>query len=601
MSRASFDTFYHNFDFNFPSNAHALRYIRDFSGDPIVESQAIHELTHFYFSVSPVTRALRALRNKALFTLLSVFEYTKTKQIEKIDKDQLFRAVNQWRMAEAITQYLLPLYEGTALMAEFDCCLVPPPAKSDAMTFLALQVSQSTAAIKGGRLFQLGLHKKLGHPDGLEAVLLDAISDRLTSPEIHARKIDLLNYPLDYQMPSKCYLVAWLFVREVHLHISRAIGGNASPLFVIKYLRSYFLEDWELVSKILDLFHCRCHDTYPVICHLQHRLKTFSQLFTSTEYDAYRNGVEELHERGEQNFEFLPGLMRNIEIDQCNAISSELQKASYDRFAPTHLGDIGDQIYGALMSLQNRQGYIAIHQGNYQVEAKDNRLYLTSGSETLVMNTVKESAFRQQSCRVTFSLSCAGEVLQRIARFHTEEGMITAWIGGHESGAYTFFADATATFEHSEAAQSYIEPRLRLLRKIYRDEFVKAIDEGCVTSCTIFTEWLREQQGFYYNLLMLSERLGYEVPPRNTLFRLFDKFFSQKGLDFMVLHSLGFGIGYNMGEVSRGKARELMCREENFRHEIEASSKIRAATGIEDFYFFDQEEGEGYPFPRYYF
>lgn len=179
--------------------------------------------------------------------------------------------------------------------------------------------------------------------------------------------------------------------------------------------------------------------------------------------------------------------------------------------------------------------------------------------------------------------------------------MITAWIGGHESGAYTFFADATATFEHSEAAQSYIEPRLRLLRKIYRDEFVKAIDEGCVTSCTIFTEWLREQQGFYYNLLMLSERLGYEVPPRNTLFRLFDKFFSQRGWTLWSYIHSGFGIGYNMGEVSRGKARELMCREENFRHEIEASSKIRAATGIEDFYFFDQEEGEGNPFPRYYF
>lgn len=334
--RASFDTLYHNFSFEFPSDAHALRYVRDFSGDPTVQNQAIHELTHFYFSTSPVTRAIRALRNKALFTLLTVVDHAHNKQIDKINKEQLFRAINQWRMADAITQYLLPVYEGTALMAEFDCCLVPAIDECDRMTFMDVQAEQCVASIKAGRLSQPGLHTSLGYPNPKEALLLDATVERLASVAIHARKVDLLNLPLFYESPSECYLVAWLFVRDAHFHISRVIGNNVSPIFVIKYLRSYFLEDWELVSRILDIFYERQNDTRPIIQHLQHRLTTFAHKFTRPEYDAYRNGVEEVHRAGHQNFEFLPGVLRDIEVSKCHAVSLELQRANYSDFAPEH-------------------------------------------------------------------------------------------------------------------------------------------------------------------------------------------------------------------------------------------------------------------------
>jgi hypothetical protein len=193
--RASFDTLYHNFSFGFPSDADALRYVRDFSGDPTLQNQAIHELTHLYCSISPVTRAIRALRNKALFTLLIAVDRAQNKQIDKIQKEQLFQAINQWRLADAISQYLLPVYEGTALMAEFDCCLIRAIDESDRMTFMDVQAEQCVADIKGGRLSQPGLHTALGYPNPEEALLLDATVERLASVAIHARKIDLLKLP----------------------------------------------------------------------------------------------------------------------------------------------------------------------------------------------------------------------------------------------------------------------------------------------------------------------------------------------------------------------------------------------------------------------
>jgi hypothetical protein len=390
-------------------------------------------------------------------------------------------------------------------------------------------------------------------------------------------------------------------VREVHLHISRAIADNASPPFIIKYLRSFFLEDWELVRKILDIFHWRHTDTHYVIQHLQHRLKILSQQFTRKEYDAYRDGIAEAHESAEQNFEFLPGLLRDIEIGECHVISNDLLQTNY-QFAPEHLDDVGQRIYGALIRLQNRMGFLAIHQGDYQVEMNGNQLKLMSGNEILVMKTTEGNTIKDQTCRVSFFLSCAGDILQRFARVHAEAGPITAWVDQGKAGAFLLMAEVFNMCEHSEAAQAYVNPRLRMLSEIYRENFDGAIREGCITSRTIFLEWLREQNGFYSNLSALSDHLGNTIPPQLTFFRLFDQFFSKSDLDLLIRHSLVYGIGYNVGEISRGKAKKQMRQFVNFMPEMEAKHKILHATKIDNFnFFYLEDEGKDYPLPRYFF
>jgi hypothetical protein len=395
-------------------------------------------------------------------------------------------------------------------------------------------------------------------------------------------------------------LIAWLFVRDAHLHISRVIGKNVSPIFVIKYLRSYFLEDWELVSRILDIFYERQTDTRPIIQHLQHRLTTFTHKFTRLEYDDYRNGVDEVYQAGHQNFEFLPGVLREIEVSKCHAISLDLQRANYSDFATEHGTEIDRRVYGALIGLQNREGYIAIHQGEYHVEVEGLHLLLSSAGEELVMNIFEGTNVKEQTCRVSFHLSCAGEVLQRIARVYAKEGTVSAWIVG-EANAYAALAGMLGIFEQSEVAESYVKPRLAVLGEMYRHDFVTAVNEGCMTGRTIFLEWLGQQQGFYCSLRALSERLGNEILPRSTFRKLFGDFFSVEGLNLLVRHSLVYGIGYNVAEISRGEARERMRRGSNFKTEIEAIYKIRDTTNLE-FEFFDViEEPPEYPLPRYYF
>lgn len=601
MFRASFDALFHDFDFHFPNDGEALGYIRDFSGSHLVQSQAIHELTHFYYSISPVSRAIRALRNKALFVLFHSSELIRLKQSERINPTAYSQAINQWKIADAINQYLLPIYEGTALMAEFDCSLVPSPDRNYYMTFMDLQKEQCLAAIRNKNLFMQGFHSSVGYPDPEGGLLLDALSSHLLSPEIITRKKFLLNHPLLYDQPSECYLIAWLFVRQVHQRISAAIDENVSPLFVIKYLRSYFLEDWMLVDSILEIFYCRQVNTWSIIEHIQNRLAILSSNFTNEAYIAYRNGIDDAHIRGEQNFEFLPGLLHQVPIERCYEIGKNLQRASYIDFAPQDLDDIGVRIYGNLMSLQNRNSYIAIHKGSYLVEKNGSQISLNSGKEALLMNLANDEQLLPCRAWVTFHLACGGEVLQRIARIHLKDRAITAWYGGRRPGAAAFFGEMRI-IEQSEAAAAYVAQNLEGIRKIFKDEFAQGVHEGCQTGRSIFLKWLQKEQKFYVALGALAQALGHNTPPRATFSRLFRPFFSEAEFDVLTRHSLAYGIGYNIGDLSMGSGRDKFLQGSNFKSEIHASYAIERKTGISNFHFFYCEDTpDGYQLPRYYF
>ena len=133
------------------------------------------------------------------------------------------------------------------MMAEFDATLFPEHRESDLMTMMLIQAEQAKAALEHGKVPSAGAHHgEHGYPDPTEGLILDATAERLLSPEIVARKTALLNYPVYYETPADCYLMAWLFVREVHQLLSIAADSTLSPVLVIKYLRSFFLEDWEV-------------------------------------------------------------------------------------------------------------------------------------------------------------------------------------------------------------------------------------------------------------------------------------------------------------------------------------------------------------------
>jgi hypothetical protein len=224
-------------------------------------------------SASPVTRAMRALRYKALFNFIDASNLIVTDKTHLIDNGTLWRSLQQWRIAEAITQCLMPVYEGTALMAEFDCIPIPEPEECDLMTFQMMMLEQIVAsATENKRKGQFKGYFDWAIDESLIAPLLDETMDQLLALDIVDRKRALLNYPLSYERPSDCYLLAWLFARHAHELISARVDMHVNPAFVVKYLRSYFFEDWELVDLILRIFHWQVEDNLAVIEHISERL-----------------------------------------------------------------------------------------------------------------------------------------------------------------------------------------------------------------------------------------------------------------------------------------------------------------------------------------
>lgn len=604
ITNATFDLLFHKFDFNFPDNEAALDYVQGFFGNNVVQNQALHETTHFYFSHSPVSRAIRALRNKSLYELIRAIALMAARRPAEVSEERFHRAINQWRMGEAINQYLLPVYEGAALMAEFDACLVPEIRDSDLMTVMNIQAEQAKAALNRGVVSTAGAHHRdYGIPDPQWGSLLDATAERLLSPEIVARKTAMLNYPVYYERPADCYLVAWLFVREVHQLLSIADDSTVNPIFVMKYMRSFFLEDWGLVARILDLFYARTDNTANVVAHLQARLALLSNNVTGRDVDKYRRGIEDLHRRGEANYEFLPGLHLDRNEQQCHVLFNALQAASYRDFAAEVASDLEQAIFVYLVALQNRMNYPQIHKGRYTVCCDGQRVVLSAGGTRLYLNwSADEEHFEPTEAEVSFYLTAAGEKLERIARIDLGDRTATAWIGEGDSNAVVVLSGIFKFFEQSERVDRFVNEHLSMIYRMFGMDIETARHEGCLTGRNLILRWLSDQGHFFCQLGALWQAQNYETPPRATFSRLFNGVFSAEEFKLLIRHSLAYGVGYNIGAISRGPARKKFLNRGNFQAEIEGTYRIEKETGLPDFQFFYIEEtDDGHELPRYYF
>lgn len=598
--RASFDPLFHKFEFGFAKDGDALRYMQGFLGSPTLRAQATHELTHFYFGLSPVTRALRLLRCKALIVLIAAAEQAVGGELDQIDKQAVYRAVTQWRIAEATTQLLLPIYEGAALLAEFDCPAVPIPEPSDIMTFQMVLMEQCVAQLRAGTVDGLGRHADLGVTDPEMAALLDAISDHLLDADIVNRKLTLLNLPLNYDRPADCYLVAWLFVRKLHEHLSATIDRHIHPAFLVKYLRSYFFEDWRLVALILRVIRWEDEDNGQIIEHLWARMIRLVEEFSLETYEAYRAEIGRLQREPGANMEFLPGLLLEMPVEECHEIAMDLWKGTYEDLANGTLSERQEGVAMALQQLLNRQVYVPIHSGTYDVERLGDSVVLTADGLTLRMALSDDVDFAPQSARVTFFLNSGGERLQRMARIHLEQESISAWIGGREAPAASILA-ITGAAEASEAAEAYIADRLSLLHRLFEKQFAAATFEGTTAGRTLFLDWLDYMGGLYASLLRLSEALGYAALPRATFARLLRTFLTEEQLERVVRRSIAFGIGYNVGTLAHGDAREHLLDGSNFVEEFELDITVREKAGFDLQFFYIEELDDGWQLPRYYF
>jgi hypothetical protein len=599
--RASFDPFFYRFDFGFASPGQALRYLESFGGEPVLQSQAIHEVVHLLFSGSPVTRALRLLRSKALTVLVETAELAARGHLDKVDQAASFRALTQWRIAEATIQALLPIYEGTALMGEFDSGVVPAPARSDGMPFLNIWVEQAKATLDERRLQWPGRHQEVGVEDEIDAAILDVASEHLLHPDIVNRKQVLLNMPLMYERPSDCYLVAWLFVRQVHEHLSAVLDTNVNPTFVIKYLRSFFFEDWELVELILKVAHWEVETNSEPLQHIRNRLRVLAQDFTKVDYDAYRAEIVRLLALPGENMEFLPGIRLNIPPSECHRIAMSLFEASLHGLVDDALSERQREISLIIQQFLNREAFATFYEGVFDVLAIGSDIAMSAEGHTVILTPVGQVQFESQQARATFHLAMGGDNLGRVIRIHLREGIVTATLRGAPVPAEALMAEINGAFETAEETAQYIGSMLLQIQQVFHDKIEVATREGCISGRNLILNWLEGWEGFCARLFQLSSTLKFPEPPRATFARLFRGFMNEEVFLNLVKHSLAYGIGYNVGTLAQGEAVNFFLAGRNFHGEIEAQYKIRDATGLE-FPFFYVEEADGdRQIPRFYF
>jgi hypothetical protein len=600
--RASFDPFFHRFDFGFTRGGDALRYLEWFSGEQVLQAQAIHELTHFEFSVSPVTRALRLLRSKALAVLVEVAELATAGRLAEVDATAAFRAETQWRIADATTQALLPIYEGAALMAEFDCAPVPPPERSDGMTFLNVYFEQAKAILRENRIKHRGLHQEMGIEDQLEGLILDITVDRLTHPDIVNRKRTLLNMPLMYERPSDCYLVAWLFVREVHEHLSECVGENINPCFIVKYLRSFFFEDWKLVDLILRVVRWDVNNNTDILYRINDRLTTLVQDFTKVDYDAYRAEVVRMWDRPADNMEFLPGILLDIPPTECHDIAMSLWRASLPYPSDDTVSQRQKELWAVFQSIHNRQSFLLFHDGIFEVAPEGDEIAMSADGFTVRLSRLGKLPFKPQQARATFHLAMGGDELGRVVRIHLAEGPVTAYLsGGARMPTVALIANATDMFEVAEESTQYIESCLKMMHQVYGERFKVSTQEGCISGRNIMLEFLRDLEGFTDRLFRLSEALNHSTPPRSTFSRLFRGVFDEQEFHKVVTRSLIYGIGYHIGSLAKNKASKNLYAGASSLAEIDARMELECTVGV-DFPFFYVESLEGdKELCRYYF
>lgn len=597
--RASYDPLFHQFDFGFASDGDALRYVDSFLGSPLLRAQATHELTHFYFSLSPVTRALRLLRCKTLLVLIEAVDQAAGGELDKVDKPALYRAIAQWRIAEATTQFLLPLYEGAALLAEFDCVALPLPESSDIMTFQNVLLEQSAAALRSGAVAGLGQHAALGVPDPHVSVMLDAISDQLLHPDIVNRKVTLLNLPLFYDKPSDCYLVAWLFVRRLHEQLSAKIDRHIHPAFLVKYIRSYFFEDWQLVAMILKVARWESENNGEIIERIWTRMIKLVEEFSLSDYSAYRAEVVRLAAEPGANMEFLPGLLLDISETECHGIAMDLWSGTYEDLADGKLSAHQKGTAMALQQLLNREINVPIHTGYYYVEQKGRYVALTADGVTIRVVLADDVEFERQEARVNFYLTAGGERLQRVARIHLKGQSVSAWTGGEQPPAATILG-VFGMAEAGEAAEAFVRSKIDLLHRVFAKDFASATAEGTVAGRTIFLDCLEYMGGMFDNLKRLSKALGFAELPRATFSRLFRNYLTEEQFKDLVRRSIAFGIGYNVGTLATGERREQVLDGSNFADEFEIACDVREKAGIDMLFSYDEEADDGWQIPRYY-
>ena len=236
-----------------------------------------------------------------------------------------------------------------------------------------------------------------------------------------------------------------------------------------------------------------------MIAQLQARLAVLADRVTGSDLEAYRSAIEDLHRRGEANYEFLPGLRQDLGEAQCHETFSALQKATYLDFAEDADGDLDSYVGESLMALQNRINYARIHQGRYSVARRGSQITLRQGARTLVLMAPAsdEADFGPADATVSFYLSGVGETLQRIAHIDLGDRTAVAWIGGKAANPFAALEQTLTIFEQSGEASSFVESRVSGLLELYRDQILSARREGCLTGRTIVLQWLADQHHFF--------------------------------------------------------------------------------------------------------
>jgi hypothetical protein len=277
----------------------------------------------------------------------------------------------------------------------------------------------------------------------------------------------------------------------------------------------------------------------------------------------------------------------------------DLWGAMYEDLVDDSLSEQQVAVARTLQQLTNRQSYVPIHTGSYSIDQRGDSVFLRAGDMAICMDLTGAVGFEPQDAQVTFYLTAGGERIQRMALIRLPSGNVMAWVGGNSPPAASIF-DIFGALQASEDAEAYVEARLGGLQKIFGKRFALAMSQGTNAARTLFLDWLAHMGGMYESLTRLSDALGFATPPRATFSRLMRTFLTEDQFRLLVGRSIAFGIGYNVGALARGEARDLLLQGGNFKDDIDLAYAVRNKAGFDLQLFYIVDLADGRQLPRYY-
>lgn len=530
MNNIFYSTYFSETDFSLSSKDEVIQFIESFSGSIKKEHQICHEFTHFFSSQKPVSRALEKLK-------ISSLEKAKSRANEDL--------------ADQIMKFLLPIYEGLALIAEFDCFFYPDTKNihktfHDYIQFPQLYKRAQNQEPETSKYYQY--YEQFAQSKGFYRPILAAQYLKVSSSESIERKKELLRFPLHYNKSSDCYLVAYLFMREMHHHLSKLSGKSVESGLLIKYVTSFFLEDWTLVKLILDIAESKEKNVFLVKDYLSKRIELFFSKVDNDSLKSYENSIVRYLQSGARfHGEMLDGLF-------CDKSLAEFQ---YQRLTELSINalvgskDKSRRSYQILRSLFSKLW--KVYEGFHECELNNKKLILYGDARRLETASLSDDNLKRQQRKITVYVQHI-DYLPRIISIEDASGVyISVYDPYKTSRPFDPFKENYSILEevlnkNFRKQNDHTNDKLSSPSANINDERASLDNLNLdKIASNIYTEQLRRSG--LNKFLYLANKAEFPENSRITVHQILKEYLTLEEYNSLIRHSLLFGIGFNLHRI----------------------------------------------------